>query len=89
MNVMFVAADVNVTGTIQLLNTCEKFGCNSFVFSSSTIVYQTCEISPVNEEAVIGKNIPNPYGRTKFVIEELLKVPNRLFSVITHLTLSN
>eukprot|EP01032_Pedospumella_encystans_P029326 gene29326-33119_t len=62
----------NIGGTLNLMNLLEKYGCNSIVFSSSATVYGSAEV-PITEETPTGHGITNPYGRTKFMIEEILK----------------
>lgn len=61
----------NVTGTIILCETMRKFGITNFVFSSSATVYGTPEHVPITEECLLQPT--NPYGRTKMMIEEILK----------------
>jgi UDP-glucose 4-epimerase len=62
----------NVNGTIQLLKAMKKFGCKKIIFSSTACVY-TSE-SPYNEtDDIIVDRIENCYGRTKFMIENILK----------------
>lgn len=63
----------NVNGTLNLLITMQKYNVKKMIFSSSCTVYGNPEYLPVNEEHSTGHNITNPYGRTKFVIEEILK----------------
>lgn len=60
----------NITGTINLLMTMQKYGCKKIIFSSSATVYGTSQIMPLNEVSPLG--VTNPYGRTKLVIEEML-----------------
>ena len=62
----------NVSGTINLIDTMRKFNCKKFLFSSSATVYGD-QPSPVNELMETGHNIINPYGRTKYFTEEILK----------------
>lgn len=63
----------NVNGTIQLLNVMEKYKCNNFIFSSSATVYGN-SIPPYYEnESQTGIGIINPYGQTKYMIEQILK----------------
>lgn len=60
----------NVFGTLNLLETMIKFGCKKIIFSSSACVYS----SEYQEDKLINlTKIPNPYGKTKFVCEELLR----------------
>jgi len=64
--------DCNVCGTINLLNVMNKFDCKKIVFSSSATVYGD-NVYPVNENSTIGKDITNPYGMTKYMIEQILQ----------------
>ena len=50
----------------------DKYGCRHFVFSSSATVYGSAEV-PITEETPAGAGITNAYGRTKYMIEEILK----------------
>lgn len=61
----------NITGTINLLMTMQKYNCKKFIFSSSATVYGTAETMPLDENSPLG--VTNPYGRTKLVIEDMLK----------------
>ena len=49
----------------------QEFGCKEFVFSSSATVYGD-QPAPLTESADTG-HCSNPYGWTKFMIEEILK----------------
>jgi len=69
--------NVNVSGTITLLETMKKYNCNKIVFSSSATVYGNPKIVPIKEDSEVGKDIANPYGRTKYFIEEILKYLNK------------
>lgn len=61
----------NISGTINLLMTMEEFGCRKIIFSSSATVYGTGQAMPLNENSPLG--VTNPYGRTKLIIEDMLK----------------
>ena len=61
----------NVSGTINLLKTMQKFNCNKLIFSSSATVYGNQE-SPLSEDKEIGSNITNPYGETKYMLEKIM-----------------
>lgn len=61
----------NINGTINLLMTMKKYNCKKIIFSSSATVYGTAEIMPLNENSPLG--VTNPYGRTKLVIEDMLR----------------
>ncbi len=64
--------DNNINGTLILLELMKKYDCKNLVFSSSAVVYGDPERIPVDENCSIGE-ITNPYGRTKYFIEEMLK----------------
>lgn len=64
--------DNNVSGTITLLEVMKDNGCKKLVFSSSATVYGDPETTPIKEDFPVG-SITNPYGRTKYFIEEILK----------------
>ncbi len=61
----------NVAGTIHLLSAMQRAGVKRFLFSSSAAVYGIPEVVPVPETAPL--NPINPYGRTKAIVEEILK----------------
>jgi len=62
--------DVNVGGTIALLEVLDRHEVRNVVFSSSATVYGEPETGPIDESAPLGAT--NPYGRTKQTIELLL-----------------
>lgn len=63
--------DNNIAGTINLLLTMQKYNCKKIIFSSSATVYGTTQTMPLNENSPTG--VTNPYGRTKLVIEDMLR----------------
>lgn len=65
--------NTNLISTINLLETMQENNVLSLVFSSSATVYGDPERLPIDEECQTGLGITNPYGRTKFMIEEMLK----------------
>jgi len=62
----------NIQSTLNLLKLCKKYNVNNFIFSSSATVYGSSK-APLNENSQIGIGITNPYGTTKFYIEQILK----------------
>lgn len=62
----------NVSGTVTLLELMAEAGVYQFVYSSSATVYGEPEKLPIDESHPTG-NCTNPYGRTKYVVEEILK----------------
>lgn len=63
--------DNNVNGTAQLLAAMRDVGLKRLVFSSSATVYGEPQALPISEEHPLSAT--NPYGRTKLVIEGMLR----------------
>lgn len=63
----------NVTGTINLLKCMKKYGVKKIVFSSSATVYGDPGNPKYVETMETGRKLSNPYGKTKYMIEEILK----------------
>ena len=61
----------NLCGTIYLLEMMKKYGVKSLVFSSSATVYGMPETVPITEDFPL--SVSNPYGRTKLMIEDMLR----------------
>lgn len=61
----------NITGTLTLCEVMAEFGVKKLVFSSSATVYGMNNISPLTEELPLSAT--NPYGRSKLMIEEILR----------------
>jgi UDP-glucose 4-epimerase len=61
----------NVTATVILCEIMNKHGVKNLVFSSSATVYGVTDQVPISENALLGA--VNPYGRTKLMIEEILR----------------
>ena len=64
--------DNNVGGTVTLCQVMAEFGSKRMVFSSSATVYGMNNPSPLKEDMPTGA-VTNPYGRTKYIIEEILQ----------------
>ncbi len=62
---------VNIGATLTLIDALEAAQARTMVFSSSATVYGDANPNPVGEDAATAP--ANPYGRTKYVIEEMLK----------------
>lgn len=61
----------NITGTLHLLDVMKEFDVKNIVFSSSATVYGSPQSLPIKEDFPL--SVTNPYGRTKLMIEEILK----------------
>ena len=64
--------DNNITGTLNIIHMMKKYDVKKIVFSSSATVYGEPESVPITENSKVG-GVTNPYGRTKFMLEEILK----------------
>ena len=62
----------NIIGTLNLLTIMKSYDVKKIIFSSSATVYGDSDIVPVHEELPI-MSATNPYGRTKTMMEEILK----------------
>ncbi|MBQ3445871.1 UDP-glucose 4-epimerase GalE [Candidatus Saccharibacteria bacterium] len=63
----------NVGGTINLLTAMKKYGVKKIIFSSSATVYGDPGDPKYVETMETGRNLANPYGKTKYMIEEMIK----------------
>ena len=61
----------NLDSTLTLLEVMREFGCKKLIFSSSATVYGDNSEAPFKETAPTG-NCTNPYGWTKYMIEQIL-----------------
>ncbi len=63
--------DNNLNGTIRLLQKMQEYGVKTIVFSSSATVYGDPESLPLTETSKTG-GTTNPYGTTKYFLEQIL-----------------
>jgi len=63
--------DNNIGGTIALMQAMQDHGVHHLVFSSSATVYGQPDQVPVTEDAPL--RVTNPYGRSKLVMEDLIR----------------
>lgn len=61
----------NILSTINLCDVMTAHEVKKLVFSSSATVYSENNVMPVNENSSLGPK--NPYGKTKLMIEEILR----------------
>ncbi|BDH45251.1 UDP-glucose 4-epimerase [Salmonella enterica subsp. enterica serovar Choleraesuis] len=64
--------EVNVYGTIRLLQLSQEYHVKRFIFSSSATVYGNPLNLPIQEHSPIG-NTTNPYGTSKLMSEKILE----------------
>jgi UDP-glucose 4-epimerase len=63
--------DNNVTGSLALFSAMKETGVRTVVFSSSATVYGNPHSVPIHEEFPLSAT--NPYGRSKLMVEEILR----------------
>ena len=63
--------DNNVTGSLVLLEVMSEAGVKTMVFSSSATVYGDPPSVPIREDFPLSAT--NPYGRSKLIVEEVLR----------------
>lgn len=76
----------NIDSTLTLLDQMQQHGITKLIFSSSATVYGNPAELPLTEESQTGIGITNPYGWTKYMIEQMLRdvaAANPEFSVTT------
>ncbi|KAA3657256.1 MAG: UDP-glucose 4-epimerase GalE [Calditrichaeota bacterium] len=61
----------NVSGTVNLCNIMQQHGVKNLIFSSSATVYGDPHSVPILEDFPLSAT--NPYGRSKLMIEEILR----------------
>lgn len=74
-----VDADINIVGTVNILENCVKYGVKKIIYASSAAVYGTPQYLPVDE-----KHIVDPisyYGISKHTPEHYIKVYNLLYGL--------
>jgi UDP-glucose 4-epimerase len=75
------ANEVNINGTLNILEACRKNGAKKVVFSSSSSVYGDSKIFPRREENEL---LPShPYGVGKLAGEHYMRVYNSIFGLKT------
>ncbi|MBU3171042.1 GDP-mannose 4,6-dehydratase [Clostridium estertheticum] len=74
----FLYNEVNMTGTLNLLDLCNKYKINKFIFASSSSVYGNNEKLPFTESDPVDSPI-SPYGATKKSGELLCHVYSHLY----------
>jgi UDP-glucose 4-epimerase len=66
----FETVDVNVNGTLSLLDACARNDVKSFIFASSAAVYGSASVLPIPEDHVLEPL--SPYGASKVSGEALI-----------------
>ena len=63
----------NIDSTLSLIDAMNEYGVHKLIFSSSATVYGEPTELPLTENSTVGVGLTNPYGKTKYMIEEILK----------------
>lgn len=63
----------NIAGSSTLFQVMSDHNVKRLVFSSSATVYGIPQFLPITEEHPTGQGCTNPYGKTKYFVEEILK----------------
>ncbi|HWT55637.1 MAG TPA: UDP-glucose 4-epimerase GalE [Candidatus Microsaccharimonas sp.] len=63
----------NIDSTLALCEVMQEHGLKRLIFSSSATVYGSPEELPLKETSRVGVGVTNPYGWTKFMIEQVLR----------------
>lgn len=74
----------NLISTLNLIKLMELYGIKNIIFSSSSTVYGMGQV-PYKENSITGIGITNPYGRSKYIQEEILKdigIANKDWNII-------
>ena len=63
----------NIDSSLVLCEAMQEHDINKLIFSSSATVYGTPDELPLKESSRVGIGITNPYGQTKYMIEQILR----------------
>jgi UDP-glucose 4-epimerase len=63
----------NITSTLSVLEAMKTHDVTKLIFSSSATVYGVPEVLPLTENSQVGVGITNPYGQTKYMIEQIIR----------------
>jgi UDP-glucose 4-epimerase len=69
----------NVTNTQNLLDAMVKYNVTDFIFSSTAAIFGEPEYTPIDEQHP--KNPVNPYGRSKWIVEQMLDDYDRAYGL--------
>ncbi len=72
--------EVNITGTVRMLEAARKYGCDKFIFASSSSVYGNNTKTPFHEDDRVDHPI-SPYAATKKAGEEICHTYHKLYDM--------
>lgn len=73
------AVEVNVKGTLSVLEACKKNNIKGLLFSSTSSIYGLTESLPITER--LREDCLNPYASTKYAAELLIRNYNQLYGI--------
>lgn len=73
--------EINVTGTLNVLEASRLAGVKKVIFSSSCAVYGDCAVMPIKENFITEPK--SPYGLHKLMGEQYMKLYSELFNLST------
>lgn len=72
-------ADINILGTLNLLECCRKYGVKKVIYPASAAIFGEPQYLPIDEQHPL--NMQCGYGVTKHTVEHYLDVYNKLYGV--------
>lgn len=75
----FTDADINIMGTLNILECCKKYGVKKVIYPASAAIFGEPQYLPVDENHPL--NMQCGYGVTKHTVEHYLDVYNKLFGI--------
>jgi len=79
--------DINVKGTVNVLEACHNSQVSNFVFASSAAVYGDVRELPISENHTLGPL--SPYGTSKMLAEQHVSSYSKLKKIQNAVTLRN
>ncbi|SDJ31877.1 NAD-dependent epimerase/dehydratase family protein [Natribacillus halophilus] len=75
-------ANININGTINVLELTRKYGIKHFLYASSAAVYGDQQTLPITEDAPVEPL--SPYGVSKYAGEAYVKAYSRMYDLNAH-----
>jgi UDP-glucose 4-epimerase len=72
-------AEINIMGSVRLIELAKKYGIKKIIYSSSAAVYGSPQFLPVTTDHPL--NPMSPYGISKMIVEKYLTAAQSLFGI--------
>ncbi|NEU30310.1 NAD-dependent epimerase/dehydratase family protein [bacterium LRH843] len=79
INDILLDTDINIRGSVNIIDAARKNNVKKIVFASTAAVYGEPQYLPIDEEHPI--NPQSPYGLSKYTIEQYLKMAHHLYGL--------